>query len=115
MGDFAEKVRNWMHFDNLIASFNKQVQQARSAKTRWESEIITYLESSNLRNAIVQISGIRLTLAQEKHAQPITNKVLKTLLSNYFKSRNKPDETDEILSFIQANRGHVVKTCLKKN
>jgi len=115
--DFAEKIRSWVHFDNLVAAFTRQAQQARALKTRWETEIIEYLTKSNMTNAIIQISGARLTLHNEKHAQPLTLQRLETLLHEYYSKRppGSNDETNEVLAYIRANRGYTMKNCLKKN
>jgi len=115
--EFAEKIRSWVHFDNLIATFNRQVQQARAAKARWETEIVDYLKRTNMANAIIQISGARLTLHDEKHAHPLTLQRLETLLHEYFAKRppGSDDETNEILAYVRANRGHTMKQALKKN
>lgn len=115
--DFAEKVRSWVHFDNLMATFTRQVQQARAAKARWETEIIEYLTKSNMTNAIIQISGARLTLANEKHANPLTLQRLESLLHEYYSTKppGSNDESAAIVEFIRKHRGHTMKTNLKKN
>jgi len=115
--EFAQKIRSWVHFDNLMATFTRQVQQARAAKNRWETEIVEYLTKSNMINAIIQISGARLTLANEKHANPLTLQRLESLLHEYYSAKppGSTDESAEILEYIRKNRGHTMKTSLKKN
>ena len=114
---FAEKVRSWVHFDNLAATFMRQAQQARSARARWEEQIIEYLQSNNMTNAIIQISGGRITLQEEKHHNPLTLQRLESLLHEYFSQRppGSIDETNEIMKFLRANRGATVEVKLKKN
>jgi hypothetical protein len=115
--EFAEKVRSWVHFDNLMATFTRQVQQARAAKNRWETEIVEYLTKSNMMNAIIQISGARLSLHNEKHANPLTLERLKILLHEYYATKppGSDDESDAILEYIRKHRGHTMKMNLKKN
>lgn len=113
----AEMIRSWVHFDNLSATFTRQAQQARTARARWETQIIEYLRQTNMVNAIIQIAGGRLTVNEEKHANPLTLQRLESLLHEYF-SKQPPgsnDETTDIMTFIKSNRGTNVETRLKKS
>ncbi len=113
----AEMVRSWVHFDNLAATFNRQSQQARSARARWEQQILEFLKTNKLTNAVIQIAGGRLTVHQEKHSQPLTLQRLEGLLHEYFSQRppGSDDETSEILNFIRSHRTVTIETRLKKN
>ena len=113
----ADMVRRWVHFDNLAATLHRQAQQARVAKSRWETDIIGYLQKINMTNAIIQIAGGRLTVHDEKHTQPLTLQRLEQLLHEYYakKSPGSLDESTSILAFIKANRGSTTETRLKKN
>jgi hypothetical protein len=113
----ADLIRSWVHFDNLAATFNRQAQQARTARARWEHDIIEYLQKVKMTNAIIQIAGGRLTLHEEKHAQPLTLQRLEQLLHEYYAKRptGSLDETSDILAFIKSNRGSTTETRLKKS
>jgi hypothetical protein len=110
-------VRSWVHFDNLAATFTRQAQQARTARARWESQVINHLRASRMTNAILQIAGGRLTVHEEKHAQPLTLQRLESLLHEYYsqKPTGSDDETGEILAYIKSHRSHTVETRLKKS
>jgi hypothetical protein len=115
--EFAEKVRNWVHFDNLIAGFQRQLGQVRTAKTRWEKEILEDLKERNMLNAVIQISGARLTAHEEKHSNALTLTRIEELLNDYYSKKPKgtPNETSDILTHIRSHRQYVSKTTLKKN
>jgi len=115
--DLGEIVRSWLHFDNLAATFTRQAQQARSARFKWETQVIDYLKGANMMNAIIQITGGRLMVAEEKHAQPLTLQRLEALLHEYFNKRppGSTDETVDIMAYIKANRGATIETRLKKS
>lgn len=110
-------IRSWVHFDNLAATFTRQAQQARSARARWEQQVIAYLNTTNMANAIIQIAGGRLTVVEEKHADQLTFKNLEVLLHDYYSKKppGSDDETNALLSFIKANRNSTVSTRLKKS
>jgi len=99
--DLAGMIRSWIHFDNLAATFNRQSQQARSARARWEEQVLGYLRSNSLTNAIIQIAGGRLTVVEEKHTQPLTLQRMEALLHEYFSKRpaGSTDETADIMAF----------------
>jgi hypothetical protein len=114
----ADRVRNYVHFDNLAATFSRQAQQARTARARWEEQILQYLNENKMANAIIQIAGGRLTVHEEKHAQPLTLQRLECLLHDYF-NESRPagtkDETDDIMTYIKKHRAHTVETRIKKS
>jgi hypothetical protein len=110
-------IRSWVHFDNLAATFARQTQQARSARARWEEQIITNLRENKMINAIIQITGGKLSVHEEKHANPLTLQRLESLLHDYYgkKAPGSDDETSDIMAFIKANRGSTVECRLKKS
>jgi hypothetical protein len=110
-------VRNYVHYDNLASSLQKQLQNARKVKDDFESKIISTLEASNMSNAVIQIAGGKLTLAEEKHANALTLTRLEELLHNYYKSqgRQSTDETIDIMKYIKAERGSDTTKKLKKS
>jgi len=113
----ADMIRSWVHFDNLAATFTRQAQQARTARSRWETQVIDYLRKTNMANAIVQIAGGRLVITEEKHANPLTLQRLEALLHEYYSKRpaGSNDETADIMNYIKSNRGSTVETRLKKS
>ncbi len=112
-----ELIRSWVHYDNLAATHSRLAQQARTARSLWEKQVLDYLKLNNLMNATIQITNGRLTVQQEKHAQPLTMQRLESLLHEYYNTKppGSDDETSDILEFIRKNRTHTVETKLKKN
>jgi hypothetical protein len=112
-----ELIRSWVHYDNLAATHNRLAQQARTARSLWEKQVLDYLKVNNLMNATIQITNGRLTVAQEKHAQPLTMQRLESMLHEYFNTKpaGSDDETFDIMEFIRKNRTQTVETKLKKN
>lgn len=109
-------VRNYVHYDNLSSSLNKQLQNARKVKDEFESKIIQALETNNMSNAIIQIAGGKLSLGEEKHAHSLTLTRVEELLHGYYKSqgREATDETIAIMKYIRAERGSDTTKKLKK-
>ena len=98
-------VRSWVHYDIMTANFNKQVVNTRKERDVYEAEILKTLKTSNYEKAVIQISGGKLLVQDERHSQPLTFISLQELLHDYFKQKPVgPDETMAILKFIKENR-----------
>ena len=106
-------VRNWVHYDTMTANFNKQVQNTRKERDVYENQIIQVLKSSKYEKAVIQISGGKIMVHDERHSQPLTFISLEGLLHDYYKHKHPggQDETGAILKFIKENR--TVETGLK--
>ncbi len=115
--NLGDMVRSWLHFDNLAATFSRQAQQARTARHRNEVQVLEYLKSNRMMNAIIQTGSGRLTANEERHALPLTLQRLEGLLHGYFEKRppGSIDETEDILKFIKENREVTRDVKLKKS
>lgn len=116
MAGLGDSVRNWVHYDTMVANLNKQAQATRQARDKFEQDIIVRLKRSNYENAVLQIAGGRLLIVEDRHSQPLTFKSMEDLLHKYFiqKGTMVKDETADILKFIKANRQIEVSQKLKR-
>ena len=115
--DLVEAVRHYVHFDNLAEALNKQVTNARSMRGQYETKILTNLESTGMKNAVLQINGATLQRASRSQANPLSWGFLEEQLHAYYAShpvRSSGDETTAILDFLQNRRGSKTTEYLKK-
>jgi hypothetical protein len=114
--DLVEAVRHYVHFDNLAEALNKQVTNARSMRGQYETKILTNLESSGLKNAVLQINGATLQRASRVQANPLSWGFLEEQLHAYYAKYpvRSGDETTAILDFLQNHRGSKTTDYLKK-
>jgi hypothetical protein len=110
--DLIEAVRHYVHFDNLAEALNKQVANARNMRAQYENKILTNLEVSGMKNAVLQINGATLQRASRIQSNPLGWGFLEEHLHSYYK--NRPDETKAILDFLQTHRGAKTTEYLKK-
>ncbi len=110
----AAAVRQWVHFDNLTESLNKQVANVRSLRNEYETKILTLLQEQNLKNATLKITGATLQYATRNKANDLSWAFLEEQLHEYFKTKGKRDETADILEFLQTHRGGKTIEYLKK-
>jgi hypothetical protein len=112
--ELVDSVRNWVHFDNLAESLNKQVNNVRTMRSSYEEKILTMLETQNMRNAVLQITGASLQRQTRIKPTDLSWGFLEDQLHEYYKTRGKPDETAQLLDYIQKNRGSKSMDYLKK-
>jgi hypothetical protein len=102
--ELVDSVRNWVHFDNLAESLNKQVSNVRTMRNSYEEKILHMLETQNMRNAVLQITGATLQRQTRIKQTDLSWGFLEEQLHEFYKTRGKPDETTQLLDFIQKNR-----------
>jgi hypothetical protein len=107
-------VRNWVHYDNLATSLYRQTVNSRKVRDEFEDKILDTLRNTKMENAIIQIAGARLVVAEERHNQNLTLSRIEEILHSYFTSRNMPDDTANIMKFMKKQRGFEVVKKLKK-
>ena len=107
-------VRHYVHFDNLAETLNKQVTNVRNMRAKFETEILTMLETQGMKNAVLQISGASLQRQTRHQSTNLSWSFLEEQLHEYYKSKGKPDETAGILDFVQKHRGSRAVDYLKK-
>lgn len=114
-GEFGTLVRNWLHYDGLASSFYRQSTRARQVRDEFETKIIDNLRTNKMENAVIQIGGGTITLAEERNSRQLTMPRMEELLRGYFSRRGGKDETSDLMAYIKSNRevDSVVK--LKKN
>ncbi len=112
--ELADAVRNWVHFDNLAENLNKQVSNARALRNQYETKILTTLESANMKQMVIRVSGATLQHATRYKQNDLGWTMLREQLHEYYKTKGRRDETDEILDFLQNGRGGKTVAYLKK-
>jgi hypothetical protein len=116
--EFPTWVRNWIHYDTLTTNFSKQAANSRKVRDEYEERIITSLERRRMTAAVLQVNQGKYQVVKENHINGLTLGNLEKLLHQYYRGRGGSsaagDETDAIMAFIKANRGHSVNSRLKK-
>jgi hypothetical protein len=105
----------WVHFDNLAESLNKQVTNARTLRSEYETKVLEQLEKSNMKNATLKVNGANLQCATRFKSTELGWTMLEEQLHEYYKIAGKPDETKQIMGFLQKNRGGKTVEYLKKS
>jgi hypothetical protein len=112
--DLIDSVRNWVHFDNLAESLQKQVSNVRTLRSTYEDKILRHLEATSMRSAVLEITGAKLQRATRPKTTDLSWSFLETTLHEFYKTRGKPDETTAVLEFLQTKRDTKQIPYLKK-
>ena len=112
--DLSTSVRQWVHFDNLVESLNKQIANVRTLRNQYEARVLELMAAQNLRNATLRITGATLQCATKSKPTDLSWTFLEEQLHEYFRTKGK-DETAEILAFLHRHRGGKTVEYLKKN
>jgi len=112
--DLIDAVRHWVHFDNLAEALSKQITNARTMRNNFEEKILKLLEAPGLKNAVLQLNGANLQKQTKFKASDLTWGFLEEQLHEYHKAKGKPDDTKQIMEFVQKHRGGKHVDFLKK-
>lgn len=108
-------IRYWVHYDNEIQSLNADIKIARDHRKNYEAQILQGMHEAKLTNPVIQITGGRILVSEERNSAPLSLKSLELLLHQYHRMKpGRPDETRDIMNFIKANRAVEVSHTLKR-
>lgn len=114
----AHNVRGWVHYDNMAASLQKQVTNARKQRDAFEDQISILLKQHQIPNAVIQISGGKLQLQEEKSTSSLTMKNLLESAQSFFREHPEipnPDKmANELMEYIKLQRTTSTSLRLKK-
>ena len=111
-------MRGWVHYDNMAASLQKQVTNARKQRDAFEDQISILLKQHQIPNAVIQISGGKLQLQEEKSTSSLTMKNLLESAQSFFREHPEipnPDKmANELMEHIKQQRTTSTTLRLKK-
>ena len=101
---FGTLVQGWVQADVAITNYNREALRMRKDRDAYETEILRTLKQGNHEKAVIQITGGKLVVADDKTTQPLTFSSLEEMLHSYFTAAGRRDETKEIVKYIKDNR-----------
>lgn len=114
----AHNVRGWVHYDNMTSALQKQIINARKQRDAFEQQVQAILETQQMTNAVIQISGGQLQLQEDKTTSGLTMKALQESIQLFFRNHpeiQNPDKmTNELINTIKQQRTVNTNLRLKK-
>ena len=104
LNSFGTLVQAWVRADTAVTDYNKEATRMRKERDTYEQQIIRTLKQANHEKAVIQITGGKLVVADDKTTQPLTFTSLEEMLHSYYMTAGRRDETREIIKFVKENR-----------
>lgn len=110
----AKGVRNWVYYDNMIQNLRRQANNFSKLRDMYQEQIMNMMAQQNMEKSVIQVSGARLEIAEEKNAPNLSMQFLEQVLPLYYQQKGtQHDETPQIIQFIK-NYKHSNTTYSKK-
>jgi len=114
----AHNIRGWVHYDNMTTSLQKQVLNARKQRDTFEDQVRTHLIQNKIPSAVIQVSGGKLQLQEEKSTSSLTMKSLTESAQSFFRGHpeipNGAKLATELVEHIKNERTTNTSLRLKK-
>ena len=114
----AHNIRGWVHYDNMTTSLQKQVVNARKQRDTFEDQVRTHLIQNKIPSAVIQVSGGKLQLQEEKTTSSVTMKSLIESTQSFFRGHpeipNGAKLATELVEHIKNERTTSTSLRLKK-
>jgi hypothetical protein len=112
--DIGDVIRHWVYYDKSIAELNKKLRDLRNLKHTYEAKALELLKARNLTAPVIQVTGGRILIAEDKTSEALTFTMLQTMLDEYYASKpGSKNETKEIVKYIREHRTTDTKPCLR--
>jgi hypothetical protein len=112
--ELVDAVRHWVHFDNLSETLTKQVTNVRNMRASFEEKILRLLDSSGLKNAVLELNGATLQKQTKFRPSDLTWGFLEEQLQAYYTQKGRPEEYKQVYEFLQKRRTGKQVDSLKK-
>ena len=108
---FKESIKEWVTLDNELKVINEHSKDIKDKKAEKFNEMISYIETNNLDNAIIQISDGRLKFQNTKSSTPLTFKFIEKCLSDLIPHE---EQVERIIAHIKEQRDTKINKELKR-
>lgn len=98
---FEENIKKWVAIDNQLKTLHEKTRELRETKNNMEDNIINYVRTNKLTNAVVSISDGKLKFVNTKQTSPLTLKFVEECLAKCIKSE---DQVNQIMTYIKDSR-----------
>ena len=95
--EFRIKVRDWVAYDNKLASANNAIKRVKEKQLEIGTGIINFMDSHILQRKEIKISNCRLQYKTIKKTTPLTKKFILLSLTEFLDNDNDSKEIVNIL------------------
>jgi hypothetical protein len=98
---FSEQIKQWVSLDNQLKTLNERVKVLRSERNTITEDIIEYVDTNKLTNAVVKISDGKLRFTETTQHSPLTFKYIEVCLN---KCIDNQEDVKNIMKVIKESR-----------
>lgn len=98
---FESSIQNWVALDNQIKTLSDRLKELRAERNDIGDNIIAYVETNELSNAVVKISDGRLRFGTTRQTAPLTLRHVEECLN---KCINDGEKVTAIMKYIKDTR-----------
>lgn len=89
--EYIRKVQDWVECDNKILKSKDSIKEIVEKKKKLEEEIIQYVEDNKYDKLTLNITDGNIKFSKRNTTQPLSMKVLRTILEKYSTSEENID------------------------
>ena len=108
---FEESIKDWVSLDNQIKTLSDRLKELRIERNEISDNIITYIDTNELNNAVVKISDGKLRFGVTRQTAPLTLKHVENCLHNCISDEAK---VSAIMKYIKETREVKENTDIKR-
>ena len=110
--EFTNMIKEWVTIDNELRELNIKSKSLREKKNNVNNNVINYIETNNLDNAIIKISDGTLKFNYTNISQPLTFKYINECLNDIINDKN---QVEAIINYIKNKRNVKSIMDIKRN
>jgi hypothetical protein len=84
--EFINALKQWLKYDDLIETKNKELKQIKLTKDNLEQIIIKYIENNNLKDTKLNLSGNNIQYVENLNSGSLSFKLIEEALREYLKN-----------------------------
>ena len=110
--EFTNMIKEWVTIDNELRELSLKTKSLREKKNNLNNNVINYIETNNLDNAIIKISDGTLKFNYTNVSQPLTFKYINECLNDIINDKN---QVEIIINYIKNKRNVKSIMDIKRN
>lgn len=111
MDDFQNKIKEWVSIDNKIKVINDQLKVLREERNSKTNNIINYVDTNNMGNAVINITDGKLKFTNSRQTAPLTLKHVEECLQKCISDKS---QVEAVMNFIKESRPTKVVSDIKR-
>lgn len=108
---FESRVKDWVRVDNELHALNARAKELRELRNSVEDELLDYVKSHNMNDAVIQIHDGKLAFKESRTAEPLTlafvENTLRAVIAN-------EDQVTILMDELRKRRGYRITPEIKR-